>query len=231
MSLKIKFLEFGLNNVCITGTTKNSANITKLARHHNGVGAELMRFGGVPALPVDGDVDLVGRGHVHAAAHADGARRQCWHHVLPEGCFRGRSGSVRRQRALLDHRPGPARQAFFARLEDKAHRAVEVVAQPVQDHRDAFTALLGDLLVYTLTVGNDLGPDPAENVVVTDDLPDGDLKTMNFGSAGGSKATAWRDIWGAGQGVGTIDDIPSVADLVARMEAEYREAASRLCVA
>jgi len=64
-----------------------------------------------------------------------------------------------------------------------------------------------------------------------DDLPDGDLRTMNFGSGGGSKAKAWRDIWGAGQGVGTIDDIPSVADLVARMEDEYRGAASRLCVA
>ncbi len=64
-----------------------------------------------------------------------------------------------------------------------------------------------------------------------DDLPEGELRTMNFGSGGGSKAKAWRDIWGAGQGVGTIDDIPSVAELVDRMETEYRAAASRLCVA
>ena len=64
-----------------------------------------------------------------------------------------------------------------------------------------------------------------------DDLPEGELRTMNFGSGGGSKARAWRDIWGAGQGVGTIDDIPSVAELVDRMETEYRAAASRLCVA
>ncbi len=62
-----------------------------------------------------------------------------------------------------------------------------------------------------------------------DDLPEGDLRSMNFGS-GSTKAKAWRDIWGAGQGVGTIDDIPSVADLVERMEAEYVEAAARLCV-
>ena len=60
-----------------------------------------------------------------------------------------------------------------------------------------------------------------------DDLPEGELRHMNFAS--GSKAKAWRDIWGAGQGVGTIDDVPSVADLVERMEAEYREAANRLC--
>jgi len=62
-----------------------------------------------------------------------------------------------------------------------------------------------------------------------DDLPEGELRHMNFAS-GSSNTKAWRDIWGAGQGVGTIDDIPSVADLVERMEAEYREATSRLCV-
>ena len=61
-----------------------------------------------------------------------------------------------------------------------------------------------------------------------DDLPEGELRHMNFAS-GSSKAKAWRDIWGAGQGVGTIDDIPSVADLVERMAAEYREATNRLC--
>lgn len=62
-----------------------------------------------------------------------------------------------------------------------------------------------------------------------DELPEGDLKTMNFGSGGGSKAKAWRDIWGAGQGVGTIHDIPSVAELVERMSVEYAEAQRRLC--
>ncbi len=38
---------------------------------------------------------------------------------------------------------------------------------------------------------------------------------------------AWRDIWSAGHGVGSIDDIPTVADLVARLHAEYHAA----CVA
>ena len=52
---------------------------------------------------------------------------------------------------------------------------------------------------------------------------------MSFGSDG--KTKAWRDIWGAGQGVGTMDDIPAVRDLVLRMEAEYREASKRLCIA
>jgi len=39
----------------------------------------------------------------------------------------------------------------------------------------------------------------------------------------------WKEIWGAGQGVGDIDDIPAVAELVDRLEAEYRTARRRLC--
>lgn len=32
----------------------------------------------------------------------------------------------------------------------------------------------------------------------------------------------WRDLWAAGQGVGLIDDIPTVAELVDRLRSEYR---------
>jgi nitronate monooxygenase len=39
---------------------------------------------------------------------------------------------------------------------------------------------------------------------------------------------AWKDVWSAGQGVGTIDDVPSVQDLVSRMTSEYEEAVSSL---
>ncbi|MGE0658182.1 MAG: NAD(P)H-dependent flavin oxidoreductase [Reyranellaceae bacterium] len=38
------------------------------------------------------------------------------------------------------------------------------------------------------------------------------------------KVKAWKDIWSAGQGVGSIDDVPSVAELVERMTREYRAA-------
>jgi nitronate monooxygenase len=38
----------------------------------------------------------------------------------------------------------------------------------------------------------------------------------------------WKEIWGAGQGVGNIDDIPTVAELVDRLEIEYRAARRRL---
>ena len=36
----------------------------------------------------------------------------------------------------------------------------------------------------------------------------------------------WRDIWSAGEGVGSIHDIPPVHELVDRLAAEYREASA-----
>jgi nitronate monooxygenase len=47
---------------------------------------------------------------------------------------------------------------------------------------------------------------------------------MNFGSGGNMEAKAWRDIWGCGQGIGVVKDVPSVAELVDRLEAELKEA-------
>jgi NAD(P)H-dependent flavin oxidoreductase YrpB (nitropropane dioxygenase family) len=43
-------------------------------------------------------------------------------------------------------------------------------------------------------------------------------------------AKAWRDIWGAGQGVGLMDDVPTAADMVARLKAEYDAARARLAL-
>jgi len=61
-----------------------------------------------------------------------------------------------------------------------------------------------------------------------DDLPEGDKNSMDFGSAGKSDAKAWRDIWGAGQGVGSIDEVQPVAELVDDLERQYLEAQQRL---
>ncbi len=44
-----------------------------------------------------------------------------------------------------------------------------------------------------------------------------------------ARPKTWKEIWGAGQGVGNIDDVPGVAELVDRMEREYREARRKLC--
>ena len=61
-----------------------------------------------------------------------------------------------------------------------------------------------------------------------DNLPEGDLKTMNFGSGGNTKAKAWKDIWGSGQGVGAITEVLSVGAFVDRLEAEYHAARAEL---
>jgi nitronate monooxygenase len=50
---------------------------------------------------------------------------------------------------------------------------------------------------------------------------------VNFGSKLkplNDEAKAWKTVWSAGQGVGEIDDLPSVEQLVARLDAEYRKA-------
>ncbi|VVD63333.1 2-nitropropane dioxygenase [Pandoraea horticolens] len=56
-----------------------------------------------------------------------------------------------------------------------------------------------------------------------DDLPTADKTAMNF-----SKAKAWKDIWGAGQGVGLMDDVRPVADIVAQLKQEYDDTRRRL---
>jgi nitronate monooxygenase len=58
-----------------------------------------------------------------------------------------------------------------------------------------------------------------------DHLPESDKTKMDFG-AGSAKAKAWRDIWGAGQGVGQVEAAPAVAEVVSRLEREYLNARS-----
>jgi len=61
-----------------------------------------------------------------------------------------------------------------------------------------------------------------------DNLTEGDRGDMNFDKIERKERKAWRDIWGAGQGVGTIDDIVPAYDLVMRLEQEYQAARERL---
>jgi len=61
-----------------------------------------------------------------------------------------------------------------------------------------------------------------------DNLPEGDLKTMDFGAGDGSKAKAWRDIWGSGQGIGAVTSILPASAYIARLATEYDEAKAEL---
>jgi nitronate monooxygenase len=50
---------------------------------------------------------------------------------------------------------------------------------------------------------------------------------MDF-SSGSSKPKSWKEIWGSGQGIGAIKGVIGAAELVDRLEAEYRQARRRL---
>lgn len=63
-----------------------------------------------------------------------------------------------------------------------------------------------------------------------ENLPVGDKAKMSFAD-GRSKAKAWKDIWGAGQGVGQIHDVPEVREIVQRLRAEYDLALARISAA
>jgi nitronate monooxygenase len=91
-------------------------------------------------------------------------------------------------------------------------KAADIVYTPV------FTGVHGSYLRGSI---ENAGLDP-------DNLPDPDPSAMDFASSAKSDAKAWRDIWGAGQGVGTIDDVLPTHELVLRIEAEYEAARARI---
>ena len=59
-------------------------------------------------------------------------------------------------------------------------------------------------------------------------LPEADKSSMNFGSGGNTDAKAWKDIWGSGQGIGSIKDSPSVQTLVNQLTSEFKVAVEDL---
>jgi nitronate monooxygenase len=112
--------------------------------------------------------------------------------------------------------------AFIATQEANANPAYQqmIVESTGEDitYTNLFTGVHGNYLTPSIIAA---GLDPAN-------LPVSDASAMNFGSGGNSKAKAWRDIWGCGQGIGSVKGIPSAAELVARLSAEYEEAKAEL---
>ncbi len=75
--------------------------------------------------------------------------------------------------------------------------------------------------LFTGVLGNYLKPSISKAGLDPDNLPDADKSSMNFGSGGNTDSKAWKDIWGSGQGIGLIEDSPSVEELVGRLKSEY----------
>ena len=80
--------------------------------------------------------------------------------------------------------------------------------------------------LFTGVLGNYLKPSIQNAGLDPDNLPTADKSAMNFGSGGNSDSKAWKDIWGSGQGIGLIEDAPTVESLVERLRSEFSEATS-----
>ena len=78
--------------------------------------------------------------------------------------------------------------------------------------------------LFTGVHGNYLKPSIDKAGLDSNNLPEADKTSMNFGSGGNTDAKAWKDIWGSGQGLGGIVDSPPVQELVDRIKSEYEEA-------
>jgi nitronate monooxygenase len=85
-------------------------------------------------------------------------------------------------------------------------------------YSDLFTGVSGNYLRQSIERA---GMDP-------NNLPKGDISTMNFGSGGNSEAKAWKDIWGSGQGIGAIKEVQTAGEFVDQLESEYRAAKAHL---
>jgi nitronate monooxygenase len=112
--------------------------------------------------------------------------------------------------------------AFIATTEAQAsaHYKQMIVDSSSDDivYSNLFTGVHGNYLKGSI---RSAGLDP-------DALPEGDLRTMNFG---GDAPKAWRDIWGSGQGIGAVHQVLPARELVARLVAEYAQARTRLALA
>ncbi len=137
------------------------------------------------------------------------------------------SGSIATGGAVL---AAQAMGADFAYIGSPFIATAEANAAP--EYKESIVASRAADIVYsnlfTGVHGNYLRSSIAASGLDPDNLPEGDLKTMDFGGGNGSKAKAWRDIWGSGQGIGVVDRVESVADRVARLSSEYAEAKARL---
>lgn len=137
------------------------------------------------------------------------------------------SGAIATGRGIL------AAQAVGADLAYIGTRFIATREANAKDtYKEMIVASAANDIVYTNLFtgvhGNYLKPSIAAAGLDPDNLPVADKSKMNFASGGNMKQKAWRDIWGSGQGIGSIHDAPAVGELVARLEREYQAAGAEL---
>lgn len=103
-------------------------------------------------------------------------------------------------------------------------------ANTSEDYRQAIVDSSAADIVYTNLFtgvhGNYLKKSIVKAGLDPENLPEADKTSMNFASSNNTKA--WRDIWGAGQGVGLMTDVPTTAEVIARLSREYVAARARV---
>jgi nitronate monooxygenase len=102
-------------------------------------------------------------------------------------------------------------------ISDYKEMIVDSAAEDIV-YTDSFTGVHGSYLRGSISRAG-LDPDKLDALRKTD---------MDFSRRDDSEAKAWKDIWGAGQGVGNIDSIVPARALILRLENEYAEAKTRL---
>ena len=136
------------------------------------------------------------------------------------------SGSIASGGAIL---AAQAMGADFAYIGSAFIATHEARAQDA--YKQAIVDSNSDDIVYsnlfTGVHGNYLAPSIRAAGLDPDNLPESDPSKMNFG---GDAKKAWKDIWGCGQGIGSITEVTSTAELVARLRREYQQARERLAL-
>jgi nitronate monooxygenase len=136
------------------------------------------------------------------------------------------SGSIASGRSILSALAMGADLAYIgsAFIATKEANAVDGYKKMITEcaardivHTNLITGVHGNYLKPSLVAA---GLDP-------DNLPTSDPSKMDFGSER-QKPKAWKEIWGCGQGIGVIEDIPSAGELVERFAAEYEQAREAL---
>ena len=138
------------------------------------------------------------------------------------------SGAIATGGAVLAAQAAGADLAYVGSpfIATEEANAAEAYKQSIVDsgaadivYSDLFTGVHGNYLRSSI-VNSGLDPD---------NLEAGNLDTMKFGSGGSSKAKAWKDIWGSGQGIGVFDKVRPAAEYVELIAEDYAAAKARIC--
>jgi nitronate monooxygenase len=113
--------------------------------------------------------------------------------------------------------------AFIATTEARASDAYKQAIVDGNSDDIVYSSL------FTGVHGNYLAPSIRAAGMDPDNLPEGDVKTMNFATGEGSKSKAWKDIWGCGQGIAPVKKVQSAGEYIAQLKREYEAAKARLC--